>query len=66
MRYCNDVTSICSLNSQKLPGHFSYGLGTRPGYILVVAAKVGEVIVTPVSSVLTAVESIVVDGPSAL
>ena len=31
MKYCNyrDVTSVYSLNSRKLPGHFSYGLGTR-------------------------------------
>ena len=31
MKYCNyrDVTSVHSLNSQNLPGHFSYGLGTR-------------------------------------
>ena len=29
--YCNcrDVTSIYSLKSRKLPGHFPYGLGTR-------------------------------------
>ena len=31
MKYCNyrDVTSVYSLNSQKLPGRFSYDLGTR-------------------------------------
>jgi len=31
MKYCNycDVTSVYSLNSRKLPGHFSYGLGMR-------------------------------------
>lgn len=31
MRYCNchDVTSVCSLNSQKLSGHFFFGLGMR-------------------------------------
>jgi len=31
MKYCNyhDVTSVYSLNSRKLPGRFSYGLGTR-------------------------------------
>ena len=31
MKYCNyrDITSVYSLNSRKLPGHFSYGLGTR-------------------------------------
>ena len=30
MRYCNcRDTSIYSLNSRKLPGHFSYGLGMR-------------------------------------
>jgi len=31
MKYCNyrDVTSTYSLNSQKLPGRFSYSLGTR-------------------------------------
>ena len=31
MKYCNyhDVTSVYSLNSWKLPGRFSYGLGTR-------------------------------------
>ena len=30
-RYCNylDITSVYSLNSQKLPGRFSHGLGTR-------------------------------------
>ena len=26
---CHDVTSVYSLNSWKLPGRFSYGLGTR-------------------------------------
>ena len=33
MRYCNyrDVTSVYSLNSQKLPGCFYYGLGMRLG-----------------------------------
>ena len=34
MKYCDyrDVTSVYSLNSRKLPGHFSYGLGTKlPG-----------------------------------
>ena len=33
MKYCNycDVTSVYSLNSRKLPGRFSYGLGTRLG-----------------------------------
>ena len=50
----NDVTSLYSLNLQKLPGHFSYGMGMRSGYICVVA-KVGEVIVTPVSFLLTVV-----------
>ena len=33
MKYCNymyrDVTSVYSLNSRKLPGRFSHGLGTR-------------------------------------
>ena len=27
---CCDITSVYSLNSQQLPGHFSYSLGTRP------------------------------------
>jgi len=37
MKYCNyrDVTSVYSLNSRKLPGRFSYGLGTRLGQQLV-------------------------------
>jgi len=31
MKYCNyrDITSVYSLNSRKLPGRFSYGLGMR-------------------------------------
>jgi len=34
MKYCNysDITSVYSLNSRKLPGRFSYGLGTRLAY----------------------------------
>jgi len=36
MKYCNcsDVTSIYSLNLQKLPGRLSYGLGMRLTIVL--------------------------------
>jgi len=43
MKYCDyrDVTSVYSLNSRKLPGRFSYGLGTRLEVEVVLSIALG-------------------------